>query len=957
MDHLNKQQKEAVMHKDGPILVIAGAGTGKTRVITERIAHILNQGWCRNSEVLALTFMEKAAGEMEERLDTLMPLGYETVQISTFHSFCEKIIREYGIDIGISSNFKILQGVQQWQFMKDHLFEFDLNYYRPLGNPTSFIDSLLNHFSRVKEELRSPDDYLKFALDKEKSAEGDDQVMDAKKYLELANAYKFYEELMAKNDYLDFSDLQTKVIELFIKRPNILSHVQDKYKYVLVDEYQDTNIAQNYMIDMIVKKHKNIMVVGDDDQSIYKFRGAAISNILQFEDKYSDLKQVVLTENYRSNQAVLDFSYTSIVKNNPDRLEIKSGIDKKLHAQSLGSKDSIKLVHCYSIEQEIEYIVDCIKKSKTNLSNIALLCRANNHAKPFIDAFKHHNIPYQFLSEKGLYDKEEIRDLISILRVVSNPTDDISFYRVLRMDVWNIPMETIANLISKSKESHSSIWSQIKNSTECEKLVSVISDVLEYSKDHTAGEVLYYFSQKIDLYELILKNNDIESEEKVTNISTFFNKIKDFERENENITVIDFISYLDLAQEAGENPSAKFDLDTIDGVQITTIHGAKGLEYDTVFLTSLIKGRFPSNKKSNSIEVPSDLIGEILTEGDFHTEEERRLFYVAITRAKENLHLIHSDYYSFNSAKPRLSKRSLFIDEIIDDINIKQIEKPLEGSKDLSDEMKTSPLQENQKKGKHSKVTQFSYSKLSTFNTCPKRYQYSYIYKVPQPPSATLNFGSTIHNTLYEFCRLYLQSKQDTLFEEFKPDLSLSNLLKIYEDKWISYGYDSKEDMNTRKQRGKEILNRFHSHFESNPPNVQYLEKGFNLKIGSYTIKGSIDRADMLNDGTLEIIDYKTGKTKKQSDIDKNEQLMIYTMAIRQCFNIDSSKNTLYFLDGDEKISTVPNEKKIEKLENKIIETCDKINEFKFKAKPSEHTCGYCPFKKICDSAITKNRK
>jgi DNA helicase II / ATP-dependent DNA helicase PcrA len=950
---LNKQQQQAIQHKEGPMLVIAGAGTGKTRVITERIAHILSQKWCNNDQVLGLTFTEKAAAEMEDRLDMLMPLGYEAIQISTFHSFCEKLLRRYGIDIGISPGFKIIEGVNLWKFIREHLYDFHLDYYRPLGNPTQFIDSFISHFGRLKEEIKSPEDYLEYADRKRESAKTDDEKIEAKRLSELANAYKKYQDLLTENGYLDFADLQFKVIELFGKRPNILFHLQNQYRYILVDEYQDTNIAQNYIVDKLAEKHRNIMAVGDDDQSIYKFRGAAISNILQFEKKYPDLEKIVLTENYRSNQRILDFAYTSIRHNNPDRLEVKSKVDKKIRGQRPGDDDSIRLVHCSVIDQEVGYIVDEIKKSDVPLNEIAVLCRANSYAKPFIDAFKKENIPYRFLSERGLYNKDEVRDLIAVLGVIANPTDDISFYRVLRMDVWNIPMETIALLIADSKKASTCIWNEIKKSGDCLKTAETISDLIGFSRNHTVGETLFLFTSRIELYEGLLKKGTITAEEKIMNIATFFGKINEFEKENKETTVIDFVNYLDLAEEAGENPSTKFDAGGVEGVQISTIHSAKGLEFDTVFVVSLVSRRFPSDDRKDAIEMPDELINEILTEGNFHTEEERRLFYVACTRAKEKLRLLHSDFYAIGNARnPRPKKRSIFIDEIINDIVVAQVEKTAEGVEKF-----IKPKSEIQDSGfmihdfEKPRITRFSYTQLSAFETCPRQYEYANILKIPTPITGSQNFGSSLHRTLNEFYKLVIQSGQANLFEDYKEDLSVKRLLDIYEDKWIPYGFESREHHDSLKKRGAEILEKFHKHFREETARIEFLEKEFKLKVNGYTISGRIDRADSLPDGTLEVIDYKSGKVKTQDEVDDDRQLMIYAMASAECFGKPASKATLYFLDGDVKISTSPDSKALEKAKKKITEIADKINESDFAPAPSEFKCKFCPYKKICDRA------
>lgn len=957
MIELNKEQLEAVSHRHGPMLVIAGAGTGKTRVITERIAHMLEQKWCEPDQILALTFTEKAAGEMEARLDERMPIGYETIQVSTFHSFCEKLLRQFGIDIGLSPGFRILEGVAQWKLMKDHLFDFKLDYYRPSGNPGKFLESLVRFFSRVKEEVISVEAFKQFAEKKSAAAESKEDKpasadkLEAKKLLELATAYDQYQTLMTEGDFLDFSDLQFKVIELLTKRPNILRHLQNKYQYILVDEYQDTNIAQNRIVDLLAAAHKNLMVVGDDDQSIYKFRGAAISNILQFEEKYPDLKKVVITKNYRSNQRILDFAYTSIQHNNPDRLEVKSRINKRLTTEKEGDDESIKLIHCSTIDQEVAYVLEEIKKSSCPLSQIAILVRANAHARPFIEALRKANIDYQFLSEKGLYGKDEVKELICFLRVVANPTDDVSFFRVLRMDCWKLPMSTIVDLIDQSKKKYQTLWNVVQHSPETKNLTNVLRNVTEYSKQHTVGETLFHFTEEIKLYETLLAKETIEAEEKITNIASFFGRIQQFERENDSKTVIDFIEYMNLAEEAGENPSAKFDVGGIDGVQISTVHGAKGLEFDTVFLPSLVARRFPSDDRPDSIEMPPELISEIQSEGDFHLQEERRLFYVAVTRAKENLHLLYSDFYSSsNSQNPRAKKPSVFLQEMMDKVPMTRIEKTVEGVERFLKPVSTQiPLSANL--GTKEPITRFSYSALTTFKDCPRKYEYNYLLKIPQPPSGATSFGSSLHNTLNEFYQIVSQSKQATLFEDYQEDISLKRLLTIYEDKWITAGYESRAHMETLKKRGQEILEKFYSHFEGEMTRIEFLEKGFKLKVGQYTITGRIDRADKLPDGTLEVIDYKSGKSKSQKDVDKDEQLMIYALATRDCFNLPASKLTLYFLDEDLKVSTEPDPSKLDKIKSNIIETADEINTSDFAPTPSKFVCGFCPYNKICDRA------
>ncbi|MBI5412207.1 UvrD-helicase domain-containing protein [Candidatus Peregrinibacteria bacterium] len=975
MHPLNAQQQAAVRHRNGPLLVVAGAGTGKTSVITHRIAHILNEGWCRHDEILALTFTDKATQEIEERVDQLMPLGYEAITIRTFHGFCDDLLREFGIDIGINPNFRILQGVAHWLFLKERLFEFDLDYYRPLGNPTAFIDAFIKAFARFKEELNTPEDALAFAEKKTAEAKTDEEKIEAKRLVELTTAYGRYQELLTENDCLDFADLQIKTLELFEKRPNILAHLQKRYRYILVDEYQDTNIAQNTIVDRLVEKHRNLTVVGDDDQSIYKFRGAAISNILQFQERYPDLTKIVLTENYRSGQSILDFAYASIQHNNPDRLEIKSGVDKRLKGRRPSTPDSIHLIHSTTLDQEVETVISEIQNlvgtchgtsSLISLSEIAVLSRTNAQLQAFTEGFQKAGIPYNFISERGLYRKEEIRDLVTLLRVLANPTDDISFYRVLRMPFWKLSMELIMTLIAEGSKNYKGIYQQIKAKEECRLLSDTFRDLLEFSKNHTAGETLYRFTETVQLYQQLLAQGTIETEEQILNIATFFNKIREFEQNSENKTILDFVEYLDLAEEAGENPAASFELQNREGVFISTVHGAKGLEFHTVFLTNLTNDRFPGSRRGDSIEIPDEFVHEILTHSDTHLQEERRLFYVAVTRAKERLYLLHSDFYGQSFSKnPRKKKRSRFIDEIFSPegedhnlrLHINAIEKTAEGiGQFIKPSSKNSPEGEDPHPRLDQEplrtITQFSYSQLMQFQTCPRQYEYQYVLKIPQPMSANLSFGSTMHTTLQKFYKHVLQQKQTSLFQEFEPKTSLEELLKIYDENWIAQGYESKAHIEVRKTRGREILTQFHEHFKEDVSHVRFLEKSFKLKIGNYTLSGRIDRADDLPDGTLEIIDYKTGRTRTEKEVENDLQLFLYAIAAHDCFSLKASRLTLYFLDEDVKISTAPDEAKFEQVKRDVSDIADAVNRSDFSPTPSQFKCRQCPYNKICESSL-----
>jgi DNA helicase-2/ATP-dependent DNA helicase PcrA len=347
---LNPEQKKGVEYAGGPLLLVAGAGTGKTRVITERIKWLIQNKKAAPSEILALTFTEKAAAEMLERVDRAMPLGYEEPWLSTFHAFADRLLRDEGLEIGLDPAYKILTPPEVWLLIRENLFDFNLNYYRPLGNPTKFISAMLTLFSRAQDEDITPAEFVRWAKkskkQKVKSKNGDEKE-GIEKYSELANAYQTYQTLKIRESYLDFGDLILWTLKLFRERPAILKKYQSQFKHLLVDEFQDTNYAQYQLIKLLApaKSRPNLLVSADDDQSIYKFRGAAVSNVLEFKSDYPKAATIVLTRNYRSGQKILDASYRLIQNNNPDRLEKKIGIEKKLVAKRTNYDFEPRVIH------------------------------------------------------------------------------------------------------------------------------------------------------------------------------------------------------------------------------------------------------------------------------------------------------------------------------------------------------------------------------------------------------------------------------------------------------------------------------------------------------------------------------------------------------------------------------------------------------------------------------------
>jgi DNA helicase-2/ATP-dependent DNA helicase PcrA len=647
LDGLNPEQQEAVVHDQGPLLILAGAGTGKTKVITHRIAHLIAAKKARPEEILALTFTEKAAAEMEERVDILLPYGFAAVWISTFHAFGDRILREFAFDLGLSSDFQILSRPEQIIFFKDRLFELPLNYYRPLGNPDRFIEAILGLFSRAKDEDVTPEEYWAYAdkIRAQAEVESDNQELHdlATQQVELAQTYIKYQELLAASGKMDFGDQITLVLRLFREHPLALQQIQQRHKYILVDEFQDTNYAQFQLVRLLAENHKNITVVADDDQSIYKFRGAAISNILNFTKVYPKAKQVVLTRNYRSTQVILDAAYKLICHNNPDRLEVKNKIDKKLKALTPGEK-AVEHLHFDTLTSEAEGVAKIIQEKISNSNyrykDFAILVRANNDADPFLRILHYYSIPFHFTGNQGLYQREEIRFLIAFLRAISDFRDYISLYHLAISDVYRFPMQDITlclNMADRTKRTLHYVLRHIEKYPELEelsseslvtlkKLLDDLDKYLKLSRREPTYVVLYRFLKESGYLEQLTSVDSIESDLKIQNIAKFFNLVRSYSEIAGKDRIHEFIKHLDALIAAGDDPStAEVETDE-DAVNVLTFHKAKGLEFPVVFMVSLVDQKFPTRRRSYPLDLPDELIKDTLPEGDFHLQEENCVY-------------------------------------------------------------------------------------------------------------------------------------------------------------------------------------------------------------------------------------------------------------------------------------------------------------------------------------------
>ena len=648
LEKLNDKQREAASQIDGSILILAGAGSGKTRTITYRIAHMIENVGISPYSILAVTFTNKAAKEMRERVEELVGDIAKACTISTFHSFGMRLLRMYGKEVGYNSNFTIYDTDDQKRIVKAILKGQNLSI-----NGVKLTErDLVSMISKIKEQIKTLDEY---------------SVMNK----QIVEVYDKYNRALLESNAMDFSDILLNTYKL-LQKPEILEKVQNKYKYIMIDEYQDTNNLQYKIIDLIARKSSNLCVVGDENQSIYGFRGANILNILNFETNYNNAKIIKLEENYRSTTTILDAA-NELIKNN------KSSKDKKLWTQN-GKGDLIKVLACDNARDEVSRIIEIIKRNHQNgiaYRDMTILYRTNAQSRLFEEGFLRYNIPHKVFGGISFYSRAEIKDIIAYLSIIVNPQDELNLQRIINVPKRKVGEKGIEKIITYARENNLNLLEALSHIKEIsgltvvgkEKLLEmydIIKELKDLSYIETASYIVQTLIDKIKYIDYI-KENYSDAEARIENIDEFKNSILELEnvvgelRLNEYLENVSLISATDDLEEKS------------DYVKLMTIHNSKGLEFPIVFLVGFENEIFPGSRAMFE---------------EKEMEEERRLCYVALTRAEKKLYLSHATI-RFVYGQDRLSTPSVFLKEIPEkllDIDVKK--ERLYFADDYSDEIK-----------------------------------------------------------------------------------------------------------------------------------------------------------------------------------------------------------------------------------------------------------------------------
>nr|WP_317439583.1 UvrD-helicase domain-containing protein [uncultured Enterocloster sp.] len=628
-DTLNPMQKEAVLHTEGPLLILAGAGSGKTRVLTHRIAYLIEEKEVNPWNILAITFTNKAAGEMRERVDSLVGFGAESIWVSTFHSTCVRILRRYIEHLGYTTSFSIYDSDDQKTLMKQvfKTLDIDTKQYKER--------SVLGIISSAKDKLISPEEFLLNA----------GQDFRQKKVGEI---YREYQNQLKKNNALDFDDLIVKTVELFQNNSQILDYYQERFRYIMVDEYQDTNTAQFKLISLLASKYGNLCVVGDDDQSIYRFRGADIENILSFEQTFPGARVIKLEQNYRSTQNILDAA-NGVIRHNRGRKE------KSLWTAN-GTGDEILFKQFDDARDEADYIARQIRDSEFSYQDQAVLYRTNAQSRLLEERCIFYNVPYRLVGGVNFYQRKEIKDILAYLKTVANGVDDLSVLRIINVPKRGIGATSMGRVTMFASEHGMSLYSALREARmvpglgkAVEKIGRFISQMecfraMAQSEEYSIQDLIEAILEETGYEEELKAEGEIEAETRMENIQELINKAAAYEEDSQHPSLDEFLEQVALVADIDNVDSSE------DRVTLMTLHSAKGLEFPKVYLAGMEDGLFP---------------GMMAVSSDDRTdmEEERRLCYVGITRAKKEL-VITAARKRMTHGETRYCKPSRFVEEI-----------------------------------------------------------------------------------------------------------------------------------------------------------------------------------------------------------------------------------------------------------------------------------------------------
>ena len=1002
-DSLNPQQVEAVCEIEHPLLIIAGAGSGKTLTVASKIAYLIEQGIVSSESILALTFNQKAAEELKSRVMRLLNTS-EDFNISTFHSFCNQVIQDNILNTKLNANFRILTDTAQLVYFTKNINNFGIEHLEFNYEPYTLAEEMKKFISRCKDEFVSPKDLQLYIEEHENATMTEDVVEDLKSLKDILKIYQAYERYKLQNNMLDFGDMLCIVYDLLKTKPLILRKYQEKFKFIIVDEFQDTNYIQLQIVSLIAGQQGHLTVVGDDDQSIYQFRGAQLTNIAEFKVMFPNFVEKTLEHNYRSTKKIVAVS-NALIENGLERTT------KKIYTEN-PEGDNIDVVETPNDTTQVNYILEVVTEflRKYSPQDIAILCRRRSTAEPIIKAFRKQNIPFNFIGETGFFQQPIIKDVTAFLRVICNPLENnAEFVRVISRRSYNIKQVDICKFNRYAEQHKLSLYETLEHintigvdKRKFSQVKQTLTNVMNNHKRIRPIDLVHtiLFEQDFYKYEIALKNN-----RNMQLINQFYEFAEEYNSIYPDNEIEDFVEYLTLAS----NFEIEEDIINEQAIVISTIHGVKGMQYPVVILPDVNERKIPTIYQKDKFPIPKELlkgVQSLYDDKELHLQEERRLFYVALSRAKEKLVITYAKRFGENKTD---SKPSRFLREINyqqnANITFQQTNSQtttVEADKDGKVQIELTTTPENRVKTElmhrvvsnlvtgqfneaieHvllyakstckdldlqneiiSKIKEpdyytlledinktpltvpsdhiFSVSQFVSYKKCPRLYQYRHILKIPEKPKYYFDFGSTIHRVVEQLTKL--QKEKQTLNETIAYEL-----LDTF---WNPKSYKSDLDAKRGYDIAKNVLQVFLEEQHKATTEILDIERPFETTIGDVRIRGRIDRIDKDSIGTIQVIDYKTGKRAKSlNELKKDMQLLVYTLAIKDMYNRDEYRQVTvgeWFLQPNIKHFFTPEKQDIETIQTEIQEMAKKIDNAQFEQKPGWE-CRDCDYKCLCD--------
>jgi ATP-dependent DNA helicase UvrD/PcrA len=978
MMDLNPEQRQAVEHGEGPILVIAGPGTGKTRVITRRIVRLLeNVPHLQPGNILALTFTDKAAGEMKRRVSESLPGLEHPPFIATFHAFCHHVLRERHFER------RLLDKVDMWIFLRRRMEHLGLDIYQKLAEPGAFLHDLNEFFSRCQDELVEPAEFEGYVRELETDlarraahldpAERVRWEEDVRRMRELSQVFAASRKLLHEAGCSSLGTLIPETVHLFDREPEALGRYRARFRFVLVDEFQDTNFAQVELLRRLVAPPLNIMAVGDDDQAIYRFRGAAHGAFEMFGRTFPGHKTVYLNRNYRSTKRVLRTAEVVIAKNDryvkKPRLKTEREDGSAVHL--LASEDAASEA-CW-IGEEIARLAS----RGTRVGDIAVLYRAHNYRDLLVEELRRRKIPFA-IRGLSVLSSVILRDLVAYLGLVDSPHDNISLTRVLVAPDWRFPEELALDMRKQAAKNHYSLYDALEarertlfksglKETGWPELKKLLRGLAKLAGHATVTAV---FDALIDRLGLAFLPGDSDQ----ASVNAFRKFLAGWKEKSETQRLREFMEYFQYFVEAGGKIEVPEPADASRAVQMMTVHAAKGLEFPIVFILSVSPRRFPHSERKAVIEFPDDLRKGLEPPPNIHLQEERRLFYVGMTRAEDRLYV--------SGVGKKGKKPSVFVDDLLSDpavrardlesIDVPEVPPARPGPatttpRAAQTQAQRGLFQDAQESGRvHPPLAEWaarppaldsdgklrlSATAIEDFLSCPLKFKFNYYLKIPTGPQPALTFGNIMHSCVRQYFKL--RSKTVPGFEEIEA---------YYLQSWKKAGFEDNYQEETYKKAGLGQLRRFVE--EQNAQEVDTgaikLEQHFSLDLGDVILEGRIDQVNPLgaiarsqdsratdSRKPVELVDYKTGRPRSQKDADKSLQLSVYALAARRVLGLDPLRLTFYNLTNNQPVSSVRTENDLEETRRQILEVAGEIRRWNFSPTPG-FVCKYCDFVPLC---------